>query len=78
MGYFNLKSEILLYDICARLNVQHLNAQIANMVHGHSGSDASFIEPGAVTSSVTSLRSGILVLCGHSLTLVVAQMLHLM
>ena len=67
MGYFNLKSGILLYGACARLNVQHLSAQIANMVHGHSRSSTSFIEPGTVTSSVTSLCSGVLVLCGHGL-----------
>ena len=67
MGYFNFKSEILLYGACARLNVQHLSAQIGNIVDG----------PGAVTSSVTFLLSDALVLCGHSLTLMVAQVLHL-
>ena len=39
-----------LYGASARLNVQHLSAQIANMVHGHSGSKTLFIEPEAVTS----------------------------
>ena len=73
MGYFNLKSEILLYGACARIIVHHLSAQIANMVHGHSGSGAAFVEPGAVTS----LWSGIWMLCGHSLTIIVAQVLHL-
>ena len=55
MGYFNLKFEILFYGACARLYVQYLSAQIANMIHGHSGSSASFVEPGAVTSTVISL-----------------------
>ena len=77
MGYFNLKYGILLFGACARLNVQHLNAQIANVVHGHSGSSTSFVEPGMVTSSVTSLYSGVLVLFGHGQTFVLAQVLHL-
>ena len=62
MGYLNLKFEILLYGACARLMVQHLNAHVANVVHGHSRSNTSFIEQGAATSSVTSLQSGVLVL----------------
>ena len=68
---------ILLYGACARLNVQHQSAQIANMIQGHSESSASFVEPGAVTSSVIPLWLGILVLLGHGLTFVVAQILTL-
>ena len=54
MGYFNLKLSILLYGACARLNVQYPSAQTANVVHGHSRSSASCVEPVSVTSSVTS------------------------
>ena len=55
MYYFNLKFGTLLYGACARLNVQHLSAKIANVVHGYSGSSTSFVEAGLVTSSVTTL-----------------------
>ena len=44
MGYFNLKSGIIVYGANARHNVQHLSAEIANMVCGHSRSSTSFIE----------------------------------
>ena len=44
MGYFNLKSGMLLYGACARLNVQQPSAQMANMVHGHSRSSTSLVE----------------------------------
>ena len=45
MGYFNLKSDPT-HGAFARFIVQHLGAQIANRICGHSGSSASFIGPG--------------------------------
>ena len=50
MGYFILKSEILLYGACARLIIQHISAQKSSMVHWYSRSSASFIEPGCFGS----------------------------
>ena len=58
MSDVTFKSQVgdgLLYGACAWLSVQQLSVQIANTAHGCSGSSTSFIEPGAVISSVASL-----------------------